>query len=137
MDVLGQEVALGDIALFSAVKSSGFRVAVVCKVGEKRVNLIGGYDSRKDNDNFLIISEEQYISKMSRNIVTNENGMVDVRKWVRYNDRPGGEYEESVLTVEERLLEITHSIIMLSRTIKGEELGEYEPTQEEVERYKL
>lgn len=140
MDFLGNEIEPGAIVLYTGNKSSGFSFSVVKKVGKNRVGLTSNYPSRKDNDNIVIVTEEQLINSINasweqrcpdgihikQNFLGYQN---EAGHMQRHYDtdagytRPIREQEE--IPADEMARRQYSKLIIESRNIKGEPLGEY------------
>jgi hypothetical protein len=135
MDFLGNEITPGSIILMSGTRSSGFSYGVVKKVGRGRVQLTSNWPSRKDNDNVIVISEEQLIQGITASWMSraNENGMYVTQRYTGRRDENNRPIHETVETpIQDKIREQCAKYIRQSREIKGEPLGEYAPTLEEL-----
>lgn len=131
MDFLGNNLEPGSIVLMSGTRASGFNFGVISKIGRGRVQLVSCYYSRKDVDNIVVVTEEQYIHSITQKWIKQANAEGNI---VRRIKPAGMEIQEITTPAIELAYKEYSKVILISRRLRGVPLEEYEQTLEEMTR---
>lgn len=124
MDALGKTITPGDIIIVSDSRTTAFDIAIVKAIKPSVVYLANRYASiRKQKENTIVISEEQLIGFLTKNITENlRNGVYEI-----YIHKMG----HIAFELNEAIQNRTRFWIRISRTLKNIPLDGYEATTEE------